>query len=63
MFMDGDKGKIWIKGCVVKVIEHQQDKKGKNEGTTEDGEVLSPMSVTRLKQGIEEDREESIQCV
>ena len=53
--MDGGKGKILRKGCFVKGIEHQREKKGKNDRKTEDEGVRSPMSVTRSKQGIEEE--------
>ena len=50
--MDGGKGKILRKGCVVKGIEYQQKKIGKKYGTTEDEVVCSPLSLTRSKQGI-----------
>ena len=53
MLMDGGEGNIRIKGCVVKGIEHQREKKGKNNRTREDGEVCSYISMTRLKQGLE----------
>ena len=52
--MDGGEGKIGIKGCVVKGIEHQQETKRKKYWTTEDGEVRSSMSVNRSKQCIKE---------
>ena len=54
MLIYGGEGNIGRKSCVVQGIEHQQYKKEKNDGTTEDGGVRSPMSVTRSKQGIEE---------
>ena len=35
MLMDVGKGKISRKGCVVRDIYQQREKRGKNEGTTE----------------------------
>ena len=55
MLIDVGDVKILRKGCVVKDIEHQREKRGKNEGTTEDEGVCPPMSVTRLKKVIEEE--------
>ena len=46
------EGKIGRKYCVLKGIEHQWEKKENNYGTTEDGKVCLPMSVTRSNQGI-----------
>ena len=54
MLMDGGECKILRKGCIVKDIKHQRERREKNEGTTEDEGVRSPMSVTRSKEGIEE---------
>ena len=45
--MDVGEGKIGRKGCVVKGIKHQQEKKEKNDGKTEDTGFRLPMSVTR----------------
>ena len=59
MLMGGGEGKILIKGCIVKDIENQQEKRDKIEGKKEDEGVRSPMSVTRLKQGI---KEEGVYC-
>ena len=36
IIMDGDEGKTFRKGCVVKDIEYQQEKRRNNNGTTED---------------------------
>ena len=36
IIMDGDEGKTLRKGCVVKDIEYQQEKRGNNNRTTED---------------------------
>ena len=52
--MDGGEGNIERKLCVVESIENQREKKGKNNGTRDDGGVISPTLVTRSKQGIEE---------
>ena len=35
ILMDGGECKILRNCCVVKYIEHQREKRGKNEGTTE----------------------------
>ena len=50
--MGGGEGNIGRKVRVVKSIEHKRDKKVNNNGIREDGGVLSPMSITRLKQGL-----------
>ena len=55
MLMDGGEGKIFRKGCDVKDIENNQEKRRKNDGTTEDEGFCSPISVTRSKQSIEEE--------
>ena len=62
MLMDGGEGKM-LKNCVVKDIEHQQEKREKNDGTIEDEGVLSPMSKTGSNQGIEEKGGGSLKCV
>ena len=50
--MDGGNKKL-KKCCVVKDIEHQWEKR-ENDGITEDEAVISPMSKTRSKKGIED---------
>ena len=51
--MDGGEGKILRKDFVVKDIDHQREKREKNDGITEDEGVRTSMSLTRSKQGIE----------
>ena len=36
IIMDRDEGKTFRKGCVVKDIEYQQEKRRNNNGTNED---------------------------
>ena len=53
MLIDGVEVKK-LKKIVVKDIEHQQEKREKNDGITEDGGVHSHISKTRSKRVIEE---------
>ena len=53
ILMDGGEGKRGYKGCVFKDIERQREKSGKRKGIEENGGVISPTSMTGLKQGLE----------
>ena len=50
--MDGSKYNRSKRCCFVEDVEHQQEKI-ENDGIRENEGVSSPMSKTRLKQGIE----------
>ena len=61
--MGGGEGNIRSKGCVVKGMEHQRQKKGKNNRIREDGGVRSSIPMTRSKKGLEKRGGGSIKCV